>query len=140
MTRHELITAARRRLDAANDATCDDDHEHYAQHMSALLDLLIEELVGSAPGAQAGPAKRFNPEQVLEDIAIAIKHRTLSCTQRWKIIYYYTRITCVPIEVDVPDKIVLHEFTNKMLEKGFSVTYWNQLKANVIKLYKELES
>ncbi|GAH34332.1 unnamed protein product, partial [marine sediment metagenome] len=35
-------------------------------------------------------------------------------------------------------QIILHEFTEKMVQKGFSLTYWNHLKAKVTKLYKEL--
>lgn len=81
----------------------------------------------------------MNPEKVLEEIAIAIKHRTISTIHRWNIVYYYGRITCVPTYVNVPEQIILHEFTEKMLNEGFSVVYWNQLKANVIKLYEELQ-
>lgn len=80
----------------------------------------------------------MNPEIVLNEIATAIKYRTISTTHRWCIVYYYDRITCVPSNFDAPVEIILGEFTEKMVQKGFSVIYWNQLKANVIKLYKEL--
>lgn len=54
MTEHEVITAARRALDNAGDATCMGNHELYAIHMSELLNLLLEELVD---GAQRKPGK-----------------------------------------------------------------------------------
>ncbi len=139
MTRDELIAQCNIHLGAAHGCHLTNQHEHYAEHMSALLDLLIEELVGSAPPGPPVPSKTFNPERVLTDIAIAIKHRTISYSHRWNIVYYHTRVTCVPTNVDVPSQIILHEFTDKMANDGFSAIYWNQLKANVIKLYKELE-
>lgn len=139
MTRQKLITAAARRLGTADGAERTGNLKEYTKQMRLLLDLLIKELVGSAPGKPYPPAKHFNPEQVLEEIAIAIKHRTISHTHRWKIVYYHTRLTCVPIEVEVPERIVLHEFTESMVHQGFSLAYWNHLKQNVIKLYKELE-
>ncbi|GAH79879.1 unnamed protein product [marine sediment metagenome] len=140
MTRRELIAKCSSHIGAAHGCAETNQHEHYAQHMQQLLDLLIEELVGSPPGAPDGPYKAFNPEQVLEEIAIAIKHRTISDTHRWKIIYYHDRLTCVPTYISTPEQIILHEFTEKMVQKGFSLTYWNHLKANVVKLYKELNS
>lgn len=140
MNHYSLIDQARETLNGAESALNNEQLETFAEQMQLLLDLLIEELVGSAPRPTATPSKTFNPEVVLNEIAIAIKHRTISHTHRWKIIYYHTRLTCVPIEANVPDKIVLHEFTENMVNNGFSVTYWNQLKQNVIKLYKELKS
>lgn len=83
-------------------------------------------------------AQIMNPELVLDEIATAIKHRCISTTDRWYIIYYYCRICCVPSYVDVPPEIVLGEFTGKMVDDGFTVVYWNQLKTNITKLYKEL--
>lgn len=80
----------------------------------------------------------MNPEPILEEVAIAIKHRTISTTHRWYIVYYHERITCVPSYVNVPPEIILHEFTEKMVQQGFSLTYWNQLTTNIIKLYEEL--
>jgi len=139
MNEYELIDTARGAINYAERAMNAGDHGDFADHMQTLLDLLIEELAGSPPAAQAKPAKTFNPEQVLEEISIAIKHRTISHTERWKIIYYRERLTCVPNFIDVPSQIVLHEFTERMVQRGFSVIYWNQLKQNVVKLYKELQ-
>lgn len=81
----------------------------------------------------------MNPEKVLEEVAIAIKHRCISNTHRWYCVYYYGRICCVPSHVNVPPEIILCEFTENMVQKGFSVIQWNQCKQNIIKLYKELE-
>ncbi len=138
MTRDELIAQCNLHLGAANGCALNNQHEHYAEHMQLLLDLLIEELVGSPPEAASRPPGKFNPEVILADIAIAIQHRTISHTHRWKIIHYHDRITCVPAYADVPSQIVLHEFTERMVHRGFTTIYWNQLKTNVIKLYKEL--
>lgn len=140
MNDYKLIRAGREHLYNAKVNLDAGNHEQYCRHMQLCLDLLIEELVGGPPAAQATPSEPFNPEKVLDEIANAIKHRTISTTQRWKIIYYHTRLTCVPTTFDVPNKIVLHEFTENMVNKGFSVTYWNQLKTNVIKLHEELVS
>ncbi len=139
MNRYELIDKCQFHLGAAQGCANTGNHKHYAEHMQQLLDLLIKELVGSPPSPETPPCKTFNPEQVLEEIAIAIKHRTISHTHRWKIIYYHERLTCVPAYADVPSQIVLHEFTEKMVQDGFSTIYWNQLKQNVVKLYKELQ-
>lgn len=138
MNRYELIDKSRSHLGAAEGSANTNDHEHYAEHMQLLLDLLIEELVASPPSAEQPPAKRFNPESILADIAISIAHRPISHTHRWKIIFYHERTCCVPAYADVPSQIVLHEFTERMVHRGFTSIYWNQLKQNVIKLYKEL--
>jgi len=140
MTRDELIAKCNYHLGAATGAHQLNHHEHYAEHINNLLDLLLSELVGTAPQAPLKPAKHFNPEQVLQEISIAIKHRCISATHRWKIILYHERLTCVPSYTPVPEQITLHEFTERMVNNGFSVIYWNQLKQNVIKLYKELNS
>jgi len=138
MTRDELITKCTQHLGTAQGAHELNHHDRYAQEMSALLDLLIEELVGGAPAARTAPSKTFNPEHVLNDIAIAIKHRCVSNSATWYIIYYHCRICCVPANVKVPPEVILHTFTEAMVQEGFSIVYWNQLKANVTKLYKEL--
>lgn len=137
MTRLELIAKCNIHMGAAHGCILTNQNEHYTQHMQQLLDLLIEELASRPPAARADKPKTFNPEQVLEEISIAIKHRTISHTHRWKIIFYDERLTCVPAYADVPEQIVLHEFTERMVHRGFSTIYWNQLKQNVIKLYKE---
>jgi len=138
MNRYELIDKCQSHLGAAQDCANTNNHEHYAEHMQLLLDLLIEELVGSPPKPPVPHPPTFNPEQVLEEIAIAIKHRTISHSERWKIIYYRDRITCVPGYTDVPHQIILHEFTERMGQRGFSAIYWNQLKQNVTAFHKEL--
>ncbi len=138
MTEHEIIKAGREHLYNAGVNLNAGNHKQYCKHMSACLDLLIEELVGPPPKLPDSQTKNFNPEIILNEIAIAIKHRTISDTHRWKIIYYYDRITCVPTYVSTPEQIILHEFTDKMAKDGFSTIYWNQCKTNVIKLYKEL--
>lgn len=138
MTREDLIANCNMHIGAAYGCAQLNDHTHYAEHMHLLLDLLLEELVGDPPAAPGDPHKPFNPERVLTEIAIAIKHRTISTSLRWKIIYYHTRLTCVPIESDVPEHIVLHTFSESMVNRGFTAIYWNQLKQNVVKFYKEL--
>ncbi len=139
MTRDELIAKCYFHTGAAAGASELNHHDQYAEHMSTLLDLLIEELVGSPPAAEPKADKRFNPERVLEEIAIAIKHRTYSSSERWNIVYYHERLTCVPSYINVPPEIILNEFTEQMVQRGLSVIYWNGLKQNVVKLYKELQ-
>ncbi len=80
----------------------------------------------------------MNPEQTLTEVATAIKHRTISATERWHIVYYHTRICCVPSYENVPPEIILGEFTEKMVQGGFTIHEWDQLKTNVTKLYEEL--
>lgn len=49
MNRYELIDKCQAHLGAAQGCANTNDHEHYAKHMAALLDLLMVELVGGAP-------------------------------------------------------------------------------------------
>lgn len=82
----------------------------------------------------------MNPEKAIEEVATAIKHRTISKTHRWSIVYYYNRFTCVPSYVNVPPEIVITEFTEIMVQRGFTVEEWNDIQTNILELYKELES
>lgn len=50
MDEHELIRRGRSLLDNANGCLAANDHEGYCARMSELLHLLIDELVGGAPG------------------------------------------------------------------------------------------
>lgn len=80
----------------------------------------------------------MNPEQLLKEVATAIKHRTISTTHRWHIVYYYNRITCVPSYVPVPPEIILSEFTEQQVQRGFTAGEWHDLKTKVTEFYKEL--
>lgn len=80
----------------------------------------------------------MNPEQLLEEATTAIKHRTISSTHRWCLVYYYDRITCVPSCTYVPPEIIVAEFTDKMITDGFTALQWGTLKQNLVELYKEL--
>lgn len=80
----------------------------------------------------------MNPEQLLEEVATAIKHRTISTTFKWYIVFYYDRITCVPTYVNVPVEIIIHTFTEKMVQDGFTPQQWQQLKTKATEFYKEL--
>lgn len=140
MNEHEAIRAGREHLYNAKVELDAGNHEAYAKHMTAALDLLIEELVGAPPDPAAPQPPKFNPEKVLVDVANAVRHRPISITERWKIIYYHTRICCVPMTCACPDNIVLNLFTERMALDGFTAVYWHQTKLNIIALYKELES
>jgi len=80
----------------------------------------------------------MNPEAILNEVATAIKHRTISTTERWHIVYYYHRITCVPSYIDVPPEIILAEVTENQVQDGFTVKHWNGLLTRITKIYKEL--
>lgn len=80
----------------------------------------------------------MNPELILNEVAIAIKHRCITDTCRWHIVYYHERICCVPSYQNVPPEIIMGKFTERMVNEGFSVVYWNQIKTNITELYKEL--
>lgn len=80
----------------------------------------------------------MNPEKLLDEVATAIKHRCISSTGRWHIVYYYDRVCCVPSHENVPPKIILGEFTAKDVQEGFSVNQWDRLKTKLVELYKEL--
>lgn len=80
----------------------------------------------------------MNPFEALEEVATAIKHRTVSTTHRWYIVYYYDRITCVPSYKEVPVEIIIGYFTETMVQRGFTVHEWFDIRTNITKLYKEL--
>lgn len=80
----------------------------------------------------------MNPEQLLEEAATAIKHRGKSTTERWHLIYYRDRLCCVPTYENVPPEIILMEFTEIMVQRGFTITEWNNLQTRMIEFYKEL--
>lgn len=138
MTERDLIKKVLVGLGAADRALNDNNHIMYAEQMSACLDLLTRELANSNPDTKIEPVEYFNPEQALDQVAASIKHRTISKTHRWKIVYYYTRICCVPYSEDIPPQIIIGEFTQQMVDTGFTLVYWNQIKTNIIKLQKEL--
>ncbi|MBA7574340.1 hypothetical protein ES708_16145 [subsurface metagenome] len=91
----------------------------------------------------------MNPDKTLEaledaikdickDITNAVKHRTISSTQCWHIVYYHGRICCVPTIFVVPPEIILGKFTDQEAQDGFTVYQWNQFKTQIALLYKEL--
>ncbi len=80
----------------------------------------------------------MNPEQLLDEVAAAIKHRCTSTSHRWHIIYYYDRIICVPSFQNVPREVILGMFTEQQVKTGFTTEQWADLKTNAVKLYKEL--
>lgn len=80
----------------------------------------------------------MNPESALLEVATAIKHRCISTTHRWHLVYYHDRICCVPSYEDVPPEIILGEFTEIMVQRGFTVREWFDIKTNITKLYEEL--
>ena len=82
--------------------------------------------------------QNMNPEQLLDEVATAIKHRTISTTFKWNIVYYYDRITCVPTNVNVPPEIIFGEFDEETVQAGFTATQWALLKVGITKFYKEL--
>lgn len=80
----------------------------------------------------------MNPEQLLDEVATAIKHRTISTTFKWYIVYYYDRITCVPTNVNVPPEIIISEFSEPQVQKGFTTHEWHDIKTQLTEFYKEL--
>lgn len=55
MNEYKLIINCRIRLIAAESSMIHDDHESYCRAMASILDLLVEELVGDAPGTPEKP-------------------------------------------------------------------------------------
>lgn len=80
----------------------------------------------------------MNLEQVLKEVATAIKHRCISTSECWYVIYYRDRICCVPTYENVPTKIILARFTEQEVQGGFVLQKWSDLKTVITKLYKEL--
>lgn len=80
----------------------------------------------------------MNPEILLNEVTTAIRHRCISTTHRWHLIYYHDRISCVPSYENVPPEIILCVFTEHQVRTGFTAEQWSDLKANIMKLYKEL--
>lgn len=80
----------------------------------------------------------MNPEQLLEEIATAIKHRTISTTFKWHVVYYHYRVTCVPTYVNVPPEIILCEFSEKDVQQGLKKKSWTELSRRIVEIYKEL--
>jgi len=82
--------------------------------------------------------KIMNPEPILVEVATAIKHRCISTTEKWLVVYYHTRICCVPSYVCVPPQIILCEFNEKEVSAGFDLKLWTQLSRRIVQLYKEV--
>lgn len=80
----------------------------------------------------------MNPEKLLEEVANAIKHRCISTTHRWSVVYYHNRICCVPSYENFPPEIFIAEFNEQMVQDGFTTLQWETLKQNIIEIYKEL--
>lgn len=80
----------------------------------------------------------MNPELILADIAIAIKHRTISTTHKWHIVFFEQRICCVPAYWAVPDNTILGTFSEQQTIDGFTVHEWENLKTRFIEISKEL--
>ncbi|GAH90283.1 unnamed protein product [marine sediment metagenome] len=80
----------------------------------------------------------MNPEQIIEDIEAAIKHRTITNTNRWYIIFYHNRICCVPTNASIPPEIILGQFTEAQAKNGFTTTDWNGIKEYAVHFFKEL--
>ncbi|MBA7668458.1 hypothetical protein ES703_76570 [subsurface metagenome] len=80
----------------------------------------------------------MNPEQIIEDIETAIKHRCVSNSATWYIIFYHDRICCVPPSAQVPPEIILGQFTEGQASNGFTTTDWNGLKEYAVRFFKEL--
>ncbi len=80
----------------------------------------------------------MNPEQLLVEVAIAIRYRCISTTHRWHVIYYQDRITCVPSYENVPTEIILTVFTEHQIKAGFTDKHWDDIKTKVTEFYKEL--
>lgn len=80
----------------------------------------------------------MNPEQLLEEVATAIKHRGISTTERWHIVYYHDRVCCVPSYENVPPEIIIAEFTDQMVTDGFTVHQWHDIRLKITWFYKEL--
>lgn len=82
----------------------------------------------------------MNPEPLLDEVATAIKHRCISTTLRWNVVYYQDRICCVPTYENVPPEIILCQFDSMMIRDGFSIQQWNRLASKITKFYMELHS
>lgn len=80
----------------------------------------------------------MNTEPILEEVATAIKHRCISTTERWHVVYYHTRICCVPSHENVPPEIILCELTEKDVQQGLDIKIWTELSRRIVEIYKEL--
>jgi len=80
----------------------------------------------------------MNPEEITENLKTAIKHRTISSTLCWNIVYYHNRICCVPSYQAIPPEIILGQFTEWQAENEFTPTDWDGLKEYAVHFFKEL--
>ncbi len=80
----------------------------------------------------------MNLESILLEVETAIKHRCISKTEQWHIVYYHTRICCVPAYEYVPPEIILCIFTEKDVRLGFTQKVWTELSTQIVRIYKEL--
>jgi len=76
--------------------------------------------------------------EIIEMVTSAIKHRCVSNSATWYIIYYHRRICCVPTSVKVPPEIILGQFTEDQAENEFTPTDWDGLKEYAVHFFKEL--
>ncbi len=80
----------------------------------------------------------MNPENVIEEVTAAIKHRTISNTLCWYIIFYHNRICCVPSNVSVPPEIILGYFTEDQAQAGFTTRDRDGINEYATHFFKEL--
>ncbi|GAH33206.1 unnamed protein product [marine sediment metagenome] len=80
----------------------------------------------------------MNPEQIIEDIDAAVKHRCVSNSATWYIIYYHDRICCVPSNAKVPPEIILGQFTEDQAQAGFTTRERDGINEYAVHFFKEL--
>ncbi len=80
----------------------------------------------------------MNPEQILEGIESSIKHRCVSTSDTWYIIFYHNRICCVPTSAKVPPEIILGQFTENQAKNGFTPTDRSGINEYALHFFKEL--
>lgn len=75
----------------------------------------------------------MNPEQLLNDVAEAIKKRPASTATRYWLIGIRGKFSCIPVAPGPPDCVILGTFNDNDLTKGLTCRQWAQVMSELAK-------
>lgn len=75
----------------------------------------------------------MNPEQLLTQVAEAIKNRPVSAAKKYWLCYIGGDFACIPVEPVAQDSTVLGTYAVKELDEGLSARQWAKLLTAIAK-------
>lgn len=76
----------------------------------------------------------MNPEQLLNQVANAIKNRPVSGANKYWICYIGGDFACIPVEPCTQDSHVVGTYTVKELTEGLSTRQWAKLLTKIAQI------